>query len=58
VARCQESDTGARNIETILNRTVLPALASECLAKMAEGEEVTKVHIGATEDGDFTYQVS
>lgn len=58
VARCQESDTGARNIETILNRTVLPALASECLAKMAEGEEVTKVHIGATEEGDFTYQVS
>ena len=58
VARCQESDTGARNIETILSRTVLPALASECLAKMAEGEEVTKVHIGATEDGDFTYQVS
>ena len=58
VARCQESDTGARNIETILSRTVLPALASECLAKMAEGEEVTKVHIGATEEGDFTYQVS
>ena len=58
VARCQESDTGARNIETILNRTVLPALASECLAKMAKGEEVTKVHIGATEEGDFTYQVS
>ncbi len=58
VARCQESETGARNIETILNRTVLPALASECLAKMAEGEEVTKVHIGATEEGDFTYQVS
>ncbi len=58
VARCQESDTGARNIETILNRTVLPALASECLAKMAEGEEVTKVHIGATDEGDFTYQVS
>jgi len=58
VARCQESDTGARNIETILNRTVLPALAAECLNKMAAGEEVTKVHIGATEEGDFSYQVS
>ena len=58
VARCQESDTGARNIETILSRTLLPALASECLDRMAEGEEITKVHVGATEDGDFTYEVS
>jgi type VI secretion system protein VasG len=58
VARCQESDTGARNIETILNRTLLPSLAAECLNKMANDEEITKVHIGATEDGDFTYSVS
>lgn len=58
VARCQESDTGARNIETILNRTLLPSLASECLNKMAQDEPVKKVHIGATEEGDFTYQLS
>ena len=58
VARCQESDTGARNIETILNRTLLPSLASECLNKMANDEEITKVHVGATEDGEFTYTVS
>lgn len=58
VARCQESDTGARNIETILNRTLLPALAGECLEKMANDEEVIKVHVGATEDGDFSYQLN
>jgi type VI secretion system protein VasG len=58
VARCQESDTGARNIETILNRTLLPSLAAECLNRMANDEEITKVHIGATEEGDFTYTVS
>ncbi len=58
VARCQESDTGARNIETILNRTLLPSLAAECLNKMANDEEITKVHIGATEEGDFTYTVN
>lgn len=58
VARCQESDTGARNIETILNRTLLPALAAECLEKMANDEQVTKVHVGATEDGDFSYQLN
>ncbi|MCW8128149.1 type VI secretion system ATPase TssH [Microbulbifer halophilus] len=58
VARCQESDTGARNIEVILNRTLLPSLASECLDRMARGEEVQAIHIGATEEGDFSYKVN
>jgi len=58
VARCQESETGARNIENILNKTLLPELASECLHHMASEEPVTAVHVGVTEAGDFTYQVS
>ncbi len=57
VARSQEVDTGARNIENILTRTVLPALAEECLAKMAEGLEISHIHIGCTEEGEFTYRV-
>ena len=57
VARCQEADTGARNIEVILNRTLLPSLAGECLDKMAKGEEVTSIYVGASEDGDFCYKV-
>lgn len=57
VARSQEVDTGARNIENILTRSVLPALASECLAKMAEGLEISHIHIGCGEEGDFTYKV-
>ncbi|WP_078085359.1 type VI secretion system ATPase TssH [Microbulbifer mangrovi] len=58
VARCQEADTGARNIEVILNRTLLPALASECLDRMAKGEDIRQVHVGATEEGDFSYSLS
>ncbi|SEA23591.1 type VI secretion system ATPase TssH [Microbulbifer marinus] len=58
VARCQESDTGARNIEVILNRTLLPSLASECLDRMAKGEKITKIRVAATDGGDFTYQIS
>jgi len=57
VARCQESDTGARNIEAILNKTLLPALAGECLNMMAKGKEIKSVHVGATENGEFTYKV-
>ncbi|RLU04022.1 MAG: type VI secretion system ATPase TssH [Ketobacter sp.] len=58
VARCQESETGARNIENILNKTMLPELASECLHHMADDEPVKNIHVGVTEEGDFTYQVS
>ena len=57
LARSQEVDTGARNIENILTRTLLPTLAAECLAKMANGVDIQKIHVGATEDGHFTYHI-
>lgn len=57
VARCQESDTGARNIENILTRTLLPELASECLSRMANEEDINSIHIGVSEEGAFTYQL-
>ncbi|MFL0809038.1 MAG: type VI secretion system ATPase TssH [Agarilytica sp.] len=58
VARSQAVETGARNIENVLTRTMLPALASECLSRMANGETISKVHIGVDEEGTFNYQVS
>ena len=57
VARSQEVDTGARNIENILTRTMLPAIAAECLARMANNDDIRKIHIGATEEGGFTYTI-
>lgn len=58
VARCQEVDTGARNIENILSRTLLPELASECLSKMASNIDITNIHVGVTNEGQFTYAVN
>ncbi|MEZ5506534.1 MAG: type VI secretion system ATPase TssH [Gammaproteobacteria bacterium] len=58
VARCQEAETGARNIEHILNKTLLPDLASECLQHMATEQPVKKIHVGVTEAGDFSYQIA
>ena len=58
VARSQEVDTGARNIENILTRTLMPALATECLSMLANNEEITKIHVGVTEDGEFEYDVA
>lgn len=58
VARCQDADTGARNIENILTRTMLPELASECLQRMAQEETIENVHIGVNEEGLFSYSIS
>lgn len=58
VARSQEVDTGARNIENILTRSLLPQLASECLARMADGESISKIHVGCNDEGGFTYQIA
>jgi type VI secretion system protein VasG len=58
VARCQEADTGARNIENILNRSLLPELAGECLDRMSRQEEIKHIHVGANEEGIFTYRLS
>jgi len=58
VARCQEVDTGARNIEAILNKTLLPELATVCLSHMAEGDLISNIHIGVNEQDMFSYNIS
>jgi type VI secretion system protein VasG len=57
VARSQEVDTGARNIENILTRTLLPEMASECLSRMAGNESISRIHVGVDDDGKFAYQI-
>ncbi|MDM4016145.1 type VI secretion system ATPase TssH [Roseiconus lacunae] len=55
--RCTEVDTGARNIDHILNRTMLPELSSQVLSNLAEGEAISKVSIDMKDD-QFEYIVS
>ena len=38
VARCEEADTGARNVDHIVREHLLPSLASRVLGHLAEGE--------------------
>ena len=56
-ARCTEVESGARNIENILNRTLLPELSGQILGKRAEGSEITKVEVSIAEDGSFRYTI-
>lgn len=53
VDRCTEVETGARNIDYILNGNVLPQLSQTILHSMAEGSTPNRVHLDVNEDGSF-----
>jgi type VI secretion system protein VasG len=57
LARCTEVDSGARNVDTILNGTLLPEIADSVLARMAEGGAIGKVKVGATKAGKIKYVI-
>jgi type VI secretion system protein VasG len=54
VARCTEVQSGARNIEYIINTKVLPVLSKEILSKMGQKEMPSFVHVGTDKDKNFT----
>ncbi|HYH87568.1 MAG TPA: type VI secretion system ATPase TssH, partial [Pyrinomonadaceae bacterium] len=53
--RCEEVESGARNIDHILTRTLLPEMSNEFLACMATEKSVSRVHVGVNGDGQFSY---
>ncbi|HZX29384.1 MAG TPA: type VI secretion system ATPase TssH [Telluria sp.] len=57
LSRCTDADAGARNIDAILNGTLLPAIADEVLARMADGGTLTSVRVSAEEGGAFRLMV-
>ena len=53
LSRCTEVDSGARNIDHILNASVLPALATEILMAMSEEKLPKLIHIEIKNDEIF-----
>jgi type VI secretion system protein VasG len=53
--RCTQIDTGARNIDFIIDRTLLPEVSKAMLAKMTEEKMPAKLTLGMDAAGDFTY---
>ncbi len=53
--RCTESSSGARNVENILSRTLLPELSAEVLGRLAEGGAINRIAVGIDPEGSFTY---
>ncbi|QCP52326.1 type VI secretion system ATPase TssH [Trinickia violacea] len=58
LARCTEVDSGARNVDHILNGTLLPEIAEHVLERIAEGESIGKIAVHANDAGEFEYTVA
>lgn len=52
-SRCTEVESGARNVDHIINGSLLPKIATEILEKMTEEDEHTTLTLHVTEDGEF-----
>jgi len=57
-ARCTEVDSGARNIDNILSRTLMPELAQHVLERMAQDAPIERLTIELGSDGDFAYRLA
>jgi type VI secretion system protein VasG len=55
--RCTEVESGARNVDHILTRTLLPEISREILAKMATGDAISRVHVSVDSGGAFQYAI-
>ena len=51
--RCTEVETGARNIDHIMQGTLLPRISSELLLRMAEGALPGRLEIALDDTGGF-----
>jgi type VI secretion system protein VasG len=55
--RCKEVESGARNVDHILTRTLLPEMSAQFLARMAAGEQIMSAHVSVDEKGEFHYEI-
>jgi type VI secretion system protein VasG len=55
--RCTETSSGARNVEKILSRTLLPELSGEVLSRLAEGGTIDAITVGVDTGGSFQYSI-
>ncbi|SFM42969.1 type VI secretion system ATPase TssH [Rugamonas rubra] len=57
LARCTEVDSGARNVDHILNGSLLPQLAEALLARMVDAAPTRRIRVGVDDKDQFTYAI-
>ena len=55
--KCTDPDTGARNAENVINKSLLPVISNACLEALAKRVEVTEIKVELTDEGGFKVKV-
>ena len=55
-ARAARGDSGVRDIDALVDRTLLPRVSTEILTAMTGGGALSGVEVGIGEQGDLTYE--
>ncbi|HKM56034.1 MAG TPA: type VI secretion system ATPase TssH [Isosphaeraceae bacterium] len=55
--RCHEVESGARNVDHILTRSLLPEISQQVLTRMAQGLVLSQAHVTVDEGGAFQYHL-
>lgn len=58
VNSCRDPDTGARNVENIIARSILPGLAAHCLQAVSDGMKLSSVTVSVQENGECSYHLA
>jgi type VI secretion system protein VasG len=56
VSSCTRAETGARNIDAIVDRKLAPEISTQLLSFMAEGKNPQKLTVSKGKDGAFKYK--
>ena len=57
-ADCTERETGARNIDAVINSELMPVLSNKILEQMAIGPLPKSVSVSVDDSGQFTFEFS
>ncbi|MCI0718846.1 MAG: type VI secretion system ATPase TssH [Acidobacteria bacterium] len=57
-SRCKEVESGARNVDHILTRTLLPEMSGEFLSRMASAQAISRVRVSVDPAGKFQYEIA
>lgn len=54
--KCTDPDTGARNAENVINKSILPAVSNACLQALVDGNEINQLSVKLV-DGVFEIEI-
>jgi type VI secretion system protein VasG len=57
-ARCSDRESGARNIDHIVNKTLLPMISSQILKHIGDEKTFSSLQLGINDNSEFDVQLS